>query len=96
MVERRALVLIDGRIHELPGDDTLLGVGSGFRLTPDRVDDTHAVYFYFGWLATSAESWRIRRQLRSDSSVSDATGDSNPGHATLADAWPSRAGLTYG
>ena len=95
MAERKALILDGGVIKELPAGDTLRGAGTGFRPTPD-LQASSALHFYFGWNPSGSDGWRIRRQDRSTAAYADATMDSNPSRATLADAWSNRSSLTYG
>lgn len=90
MTERRAIVLIDGDLQELPTGDTLAGSSGGVSSVPDNVDQADATYFYFGWESVNG-GWLVQRQLRSDGSTQSAT----TGYADLAAAWPNRATLTY-
>lgn len=83
-------------------DLTLNGVsaftagGGGADLPPpDRLDETDASVFYFGWESVSG-GWLIQRQTRADGQSLSATQSNNPALATLDDAWAGRATLTYG
>ena len=68
--------------------------GTGFLPAADEVDDTDPTYFYFGWELVGS-SWLVRRQLRTDSSPSDATMSNNPTHTILAAAWAVKETLNY-
>lgn len=67
---------------------------ASFLPPPDLLEDTAAVYFYFGWEDVNG-SWLIRRQVRADATSMDADIVNNPGHANLASAWAVKEGLVY-
>lgn len=67
---------------------------STFLPTPDRVDDANASYFYFGWDSVEG-SWLVRRQLRSDASIVEASVVNNPTYITLTEAWSSKETLNF-
>lgn len=92
MTERRAIVIIDGDLQELPTGDTLAGTDSsgGVVSAPDNVDQSDATYFYFGWENVNG-GWLVQRQLRSDGSTQSST----TGYVDLASAWLNRTTLTY-
>lgn len=95
MVERRPLIMdASGEVKELPVGDTVIGSDSGFLPTPENLDDSDTIYFYFGWEIVEG-GWLVRRQLRSDSSVLNATESNNGLYSDLVSAWLNRLTLTY-
>ena len=72
----------------------LSGSGTSFLDTPDMIDETDAIYFYFGWTSVDS-SWLIRRQVRLTALTVDANILSNGGIPDLATGWPSRVSLIY-
>ena len=98
-MERRPLVIIDGKKAELPVGDTLPGAGasggSPFLPRPDLIDDRDEMFFYFGWENVNG-GWLIRRTERATAQQLAATEANNTSFPDLASAFPERANLTYG
>ena len=102
MAERRPLVVVNGRMREMPTGDTLpssivpdsgTSGGSGFLPVPDD----HFVgggIFFFGWSDVNG-GWLIRGQDRATSLSSDATVANNPTYTSYSNAWTDRTSLTY-
>ena len=64
-----------------------------FLANPDMFEET-SLYFYMGWDSVNG-GWLIRKQVRTNSSFTDATIANNGSYANLAAAWVDRAILTY-
>ena len=65
-----------------------------FLPSPDKIDDSDAVYFYLGWADVNGE-WLVRRQLRADAAQANAAPANNPSYSDLSSAWGARATLNY-
>lgn len=97
-MERRALVLVDGNINELPVGDTLAGsngTSEEDQVYSKRIDFISDSVLYRGEAAVgSSESssvWRIRKiTIASDNDISETWAD---GVATFNKVWTDR--LTY-
>ena len=57
---------------------------------PNLLDESNAIYFYFGWENVNG-GWLVIRQNRSTSITESAT----TGHANLTDAFADRINLGY-
>ena len=64
-----------------------------FLPNPDSFEETDT-YFYMGWEDVNG-GWLIRKQIRSNSSFTDATVANNGAYLTLTAAWASKNTLTY-
>lgn len=99
-MERRALVLVDGNINELPVGDTLAGsngTSEEDQVYSKRIDFISDSVLYRGEAAVgSSESssvWRIRKiTIASDNDISETWAD---GVATFNKVWTDRLTYTY-
>ena len=81
--DRLASLLARIQILETAGVDNSLSV-------PNLLDESNAVYFYFGWENVNG-GWLVQRQNRSTSITESATA----GHTNLTDAFADRINLEY-
>ncbi len=93
MANRLPIVLIDGQLHELPDNDTLLG-SSAFLDLPDNVEESLSTYYYYGWQNVSG-GWLIQRQSIADGLSESATISNNSTFALFTNAWDSKTSLVY-
>ena len=102
MAERRPLVVVNGRMKEMPTGDTLpssivpdseTSGGSGFLPAPDDLDE-RSLIFVLGWEEVNG-GWLIRSQRRDTSVTLDATVANYSSYTTYANAWAARISLTY-
>lgn len=99
-MERRALVLIDGTVYELPVGDTLAGSSGTSEeeaVYAKRIDFISDSVLYRGEAAVgSSESsavWRIRKiTIANDNDISETWAD---GTANFSKVWADRLTYTY-
>lgn len=96
-MERRPLVVIAGRVQELPLTDTLAAVGDDDMAYSKRVDFVTEDQLYRGEAAVgtseSSPAWRIRRIIISpDGDISEMWAG---GSALFNKSWDLRATYTY-
>lgn len=97
-MERRPLVIVSGRIQELPSGDTTAGfVSEEDQVYSKRVDFVSDTVLYKGEAATGSSEasavWRIRRiTLGADG---DATEVWASGNANFDKVWANRVALSY-
>lgn len=70
------------------------GGGSSFLSSPNLIDDSDEVYFYWGWISVSG-SWLIRRTLRTTALKENASITNNAGSPDLTTAWAIKDTLNY-
>ena len=96
-MERRPLVIVDGRFQELPQGDTLPIVGEEDMTYAKRVDFTSDTVLYKAEAAVgsleSAAVWRIRKiVLGTDGDVTETWAG---GNASFDKIWDNRLSLSY-
>lgn len=92
MTVRRALIMVDGAVRELPSSDTLYVAAPP---TFEEYEST-STYFYFGGISANGE-WIIRRQVRATSAYLTATPQNNASLSLtdLSAAWAVFETLEY-
>ena len=96
-MERRPLVVINGRVQELPQTDTLPASGEEDMVYSKRIDFVSDAELYRGEAAVgsteTAASWRIRKiVLAGDGDVTETWAS---GTANFDKQWSLRATYTY-